>query len=144
MSYENPSVADFKEFFSRDFPYGSDPDTSVLDSDITKAFTMTNVNLNQDLFGDQGTYNIAYYLLSAHYLVTNLQASSQGINGQFNFSEAGKSVGNVSQQFSIPQRLLDNPYFSFLMKTNYGAQYLQLVLPQLSGQMFIARGSTRP
>jgi hypothetical protein len=144
MAYENPSVASFKEFFTRDFPYGSDPDTSVLDSDITKAFTMTNINLNESLFSDQGTYNVAYLLLSAHYLVTNLQASSQGINGQFNFSEQGKSVGGVSQQFAIPQRLLDNPYFSFLMKTNYGAQYLQLVMPLLTGKMFIAPGSTRP
>lgn len=144
MAYSNPSVADFKAFFSRDFPYGTDPNTSILDSDITKAFTFTNVNMNQGLFGDQGSYSIGYNLLSAHYLVMNLRSSSQGINGQFAFLEQSKSVGSVSQSFAIPQRVLDNPDWAVLMKTNYGAQFLQLVLPQLGGQVFISYGSTRP
>lgn len=144
MAYENPSVADFKSFFNRDFPYGTDPETQVLDSDITKAFTMTNVNMNQGLFGYQTSYNIGYLLLSAHYLVMNLRASSQGINGQFNFLESSKGVGSVSEAFAIPQRVLDNPDWAILCKTNYGAQFIQLVLPQLAGNMFIARGSTRP
>lgn len=144
MAYTNPSVADFKAFFNRDFPYGTDPETSVLDSDITKAFTFTNVNFNEALFGDQGSYNVGYLLLSAHYLVMNLRASSQGINGQFAFSENSKSVGNVSQGFAIPQRILDNPDWAILTKTNYGAQFIQLVLPQLAGQIYTVCGSTRP
>lgn len=144
MSYANPSVADFKAFFTRDFPYGTDPNTSVIDADITKAFSLTNVNFNQDLWGDQGSYNIGYFYLSAHYLVMNLRASSQGINGQFNFLQNNKSVGSVSEGFAIPQRVLDNPDWSVLMKTNYGAQYLQLVLPQLAGQIYTVAGSTRP
>ena len=47
MAYTNPSVAQFQSQFSRDFPYGSDPTTSVLDSDITYAFTMVNFNISQ-------------------------------------------------------------------------------------------------
>lgn len=145
MSYQNPSVAQFKEFFSRDFPYGTDPAVAVLDSDITKAFTFVNVGpLNQNFFPDQGAYNIGYLLLAAHYLVMNLQASSQGINGQFSFLEQSKSVGSVSQSFAIPQRVLDNPDWAILMRTNYGAQYLQILIPQLCGQIFISYGSTRP
>lgn len=144
MAYQNPSVADFKEFFTRDFPYGTDPETSVLDSDIAKAFQFVNVNMNQALFADQGSYNIGYLLLSAHYLVMNLRASSQGINGQFSFLEQSKSVGSVSQSFAIPDRVLANPDWAVLMKTNYGAQFIQLILPQLAGQTFISYGSTRP
>lgn len=144
MAFTNPSVADFKSFFSRDFPYGTDPNVSILDSDITKAFTFTNVNVNQDLFADQGSYDIGYQLLSAHYLVTNLRASSQGINGQYNFLQASKGAGAVNEAFSIPQRILDNPELAMLAKTNYGAQFLLLILPQLGGQMWIAYGSTRP
>lgn len=144
MAFSNPSVADFKSFFDRDFPYGTDMATSVLDSDITKAFVMTNVNFNPDFFADQGSYNVGYLLLSAHYLVMNLRASSQGMNGQFNFLQNSKAVGQVSEGFAIPQRILDNPEWAILMKTNYGAQYMQLILPQLSGQIFIAYGSTRP
>ncbi len=144
MAYDNPSVADFKSFFSRDFPYGTDPSVAILDGDIGKAFQFVNINVNQALFSDQGSYNIGYLLLSAHYLVMNLRASSQGINGQFAFLESAKSVGSVSQSFAIPQRVLDNPDWAVLMKTNYGAQFLQLILPQLGGNTFISYGRTLP
>ena len=144
MAYTNPSVADFKAYFFRDFPYGLDPDENVLDVDISKAFQMTNINMNQGLFADQGSYNVGYLLLSAHYLVMNLRASSQGINGQFSFLENSKSVGSVSQSFQIPDRVMANPDWAVLFKTNYGAAFMQLVLPQLAGQIYISYGSTRP
>ena len=145
MAYSNPSIADFKLFFARDFPYGTDPNTSVTDADIAKAFTITNSNgVNQCFFGDQASYTTGYLYLSAHFMVLNLQSSSQGINGQFNWLEQSKSVGSVSQAFAIPQRILDNPEFAFYTKTNYGAMYLQMVLPQLSGNIYTVEGSTRP
>lgn len=144
MPFSNPSVQDFKDYFTRDFPYGTDPATSVLDSDIAKAFQQTNINFSQSLWADQGAYNVGYFLLSAHYLVMNLRMSSQGISGQFAWLETSKSVGNVSQGFQIPQRILDNPEWAWLTKTNYGMEYLALVLPQMAGAVFIAPGSTRP
>lgn len=144
MAFNNPTVDDFKAYFARDFPFGTDINTSVTDADVTKAFGLTNINVSQALWANQESYSIGYNLLSAHYLVMNLRASSQGINGQFSFLEQSKSVGSVSQAFAIPQRVLDNPDWSVLMQTNYGAQYLQLILPQMCGQMFIAPGSTRP
>lgn len=144
MAYDNPTVQEFKDFFNRDFPYGTDVNTSVTDVDIAKAFRFTNAQINQALFDAQENYTLGYMLLAAHCLVTNLRASSQGISGQYSFLEQSKSVGSVSQAFSIPQRILDNPDFAMLAKTNYGAQYLQMLLPLLSGQMAIAYGSTRP
>lgn len=144
MAFAYPSVADFKNYFYRDFPYGTDPNVAVLDQDIAKAFQMTNVNFNQNLWGDQSSFNVGYFLLSAHYLVMNLRMSSQGINGQFSFLEQSKGVGNVNQSFAIPQRVLDNPDWAVLMKTNYGAQYLQLILPQLAGQIYPIAGRTLP
>lgn len=142
--FVNPSVNDFKTQFTRDFPYGTDPNVSVLDSDITSSFLYTNVNINQELFPDQGTYTLAYNLLSAHYLVMNIRSSSQGMNGQFNFLQTSKGAGPVNEAFSIPQRVLDNPYWSMLTKTNYGALYLQILLPQLAGQIYNAFGTTLP
>lgn len=136
MAYNNPSVADFKNQFVRDFPYGTDKDKNVLDSDIATAFQSTNFNINQALFTDQGSYTYAYLLLAAHNMVLNLRASSQGINGQYNWLQSSKGVGSVSESFSIPDRILANPYLASLTKTNYGAQYLSLVLPLLAGQMF--------
>lgn len=144
MAYTNPTVSDFKNYFTRDFPYGTNPDTSVTDTDIAKAQQMANIAINQGLWGDQGSYNIGYNYLTAHYLVMELRSSTQGVNGQFAFLESSKSVGSVSQSFAIPQRVLDNPDWSMLMKTNYGAQYLQLVLPQLCGNMFSVCGRTLP
>lgn len=136
MAFQNPSVADFKNQFVRDFPYGTDISVNVLDADISYAFQVVNVNINQGMFADQGSYTLGYNLLAAHNLVLNIRASSQGINGQWNWLENSKSVGSVSQAFSIPQWILDNPLMSQLTKTNYGALFLQLVLPQLTGAMF--------
>jgi hypothetical protein len=144
VAFENPSVAEFKAYFYRDFPYGEDMETDIIDADITKAFGQTNFNINEDLFSDQGSYTIGYLLLAAHYLVVDIRMSSQGINGKYSWLEQSKSVGSVSQSFAIPQRILDDPYMAALAQTNYGAKYLQLLLPQLAGQIFAVRGSTRP
>lgn len=140
MAFNNPSVGEFKNQFIRDFPYGTDPKISVLDADITYAFQYANTNINQGLFADQGTYSLCYNLLSAHYLVLNLRSSSQGINGQYNWLQNSKAVGAVNEAFTIPQWVLDNPYLAMFSKTNYGAQYLSLLLPQLIGQTFAAYG----
>ena len=142
--FTNPGVADFKTFFTRDFPYGTDPNASVLDTDIAKAFQFTNINMNKQLFDCQASYNVGYLLLSAHYLVMNLRASSQGLSGQFNFLQQSKNVGQVAEAFGIPQRILDNADWSMLCKTNYGAQFIQLVLPQMGGQIWNAYGTTLP
>lgn len=143
LAYTNPSVQNFKDYFYRDFPYGTDQNSQVLDQDITKAFQMVNVNMNEGLFGNQGSYDVGYLLLSAHYLVMNLRASSQGINGQFNFLQVSKGVGSVNEAFSIPQRILDNPDWSMLSKTNYGMSFLQLIIPQMAGAMWFIPGTTR-
>lgn len=144
MAYLNPTITDFKEYFTRDFPYGTDPETSVLDSDIGKAYGQVNFAINPALFSNQTDYTLGYLWLAAHWLVTDLRASSQGISGKYNWLESSKSVGSVSQGFTIPQRILDNPLFAMYSGTSYGAKYLQLLLPGLTGQVFIAPGRTLP
>src|SRR6185312_1199918 len=104
MAFTNPTVADFKNYYVRDFPYGTDPNVAILDSDIANAMVMTNINFSSDLWSDQGSYNVGYLLLTAHYLVMNIRSSSQGINGQFNFLQQSKNVGSVAEAFGIPQR----------------------------------------
>lgn len=135
MAYQYPSVADFQNQFLRDFPYGVDKNTSVLDSDIANAFVQANMNINQGLFPDQGTFTFCYNLLAAHYLVLSIRSSSQGINGQYNWIQNNKSVGGVSEGFQVPDRIAANPFFTMLTKTNYGARYLELLLPALTGKM---------
>lgn len=143
MSYLRPTIADFKAQFSRDFVYGTD-NTKVQDSDITKAFAQTEASINEGISDDQTFFSLVYLYLSAHWLVMDLRMSSQGVAGQFSWAESSKAVGNVSQSFSIPQRILDNPNYSYLTKSNYGAKYLMLILPALSGQIFSVCGGTNP
>lgn len=144
MSFTNPQPSDFQVQFVRDFPYGTDANVSVLTSDIAYAMQMTNMTINQGLFPDQASYSLAYNLLSAHFLVLNLRASSQGLNGQYNWMQNSKGVGAVNEAFTIPQRIIDNPDFAQYFKTNYGAQYMQLVWPLLSGPYMAVCGRSHP
>ena len=141
--FNNPTVTEFKTYFFRDFPYGSTLDT-VTDQDISNALQDAAINFNSDFWADQNAYTTGFLLLSAHMMVMALRASTQGIAGQYNWLDASKSVGSVSESFSIPQRILDNPEFAMLTKTTYGAKFLFLVLPQLCGNIFVSFGRTLP
>lgn len=143
MAYVQPTVADFKAFFTRDFPYGATEDT-VMDADITRAISTTAINFNEAFFGTQDTYATGFLLLAAHFLVMNLRASSQGIAGGYSWLQTSKAAGNVSEGFQIPEEILKNPVYAMLSKTNYGAQYLMLILPQMAGQVFTVCGGTQP
>ncbi len=140
--YTDPTVADFKNYFDRDFPYSDDIALGVTDNDITKAQDQTRLIINPDLFCKQEEYTYGFELLSAHLLVLNIRQSSQGLSGQFEWVQSSKSVGSVSEGLSIPPRILENPDFAILAKTNYGAQYLFFILPRIAGQMFTVLGRT--
>lgn len=142
MAYTVPTASDFKAHFTRDFPYGS-TDTTVMDSDITKAIAEAAVNFNESLWESQAVFTLAYLYLTAHYLVTDLRASSQGIAGSYSWLTGSKSVGSVSEGFSIPQKILDNPHLAMLSKTNYGAKFLSLALPRLVGNVVHVAGETQ-
>lgn len=136
-----PTVQNFKTYFHRDFPFGEDPD-SVMDIDIEKALDLAKCNINMSIFCEQDCFNVAYLNLAAHFLVTNLRNSSQGLNGQYAWLTTSKSVGNVSIGSSVPQEILNNPLLAMYSKTNYGAMYLQLLAPLLTGVIFTVPGRT--
>ena len=140
--YTQPTVASFQAYFNRDFPYGNSDLTTVQDADINKAISMMENSINPRLFSNQNIYTQGALLLSAHYLVQNLRASSQGIAGKFEWLNTGKGVGAVNSQFQIPDRLLENPELAMLSSTYYGVQFLYIVLPLLTGQMFAVQGAT--
>lgn len=142
MAYTNPTLTDFKAYFQRDFPFSNTDLSTVQDGDITKAISQMENLINPCLFNNQNIYTQGALLLSAHFLVQNLRASSQGIAGKFEWLVNSKSVANVSAGFSIPDRLMENPQLAMLVSTTYGTQYLYIVLPQLTGQMFAVDGGT--
>lgn len=142
--YTTPTVDDFKAYFVRDFVYGTDINTNVLDQDISNALNESSAFVNVDFFATQLAFNVGFLNLGAHFMVMSLRAATQGTSGQFPWLQASKGVGNVNESYNIPQRILDNPELAMLSKTNYGAKYLFLILPQLSGQIFTVCGGTRP
>lgn len=141
--FTQPTVSDFKNYFVRDFPYGL-TQQNVMDSDIARAQDEANFNFSPQFYDSQINYNIGFNYLTAHFLVMDLRASSQGVAGQFSWLTSSKSVASVSEGIAIPQRILDNPEFAYLTKTPYGTKYLMLLLPQLSGQMFTVWSRTNP
>ncbi len=140
-NFTNPSVSDFKQYFTRDFQYGTTSD-KVTDTDISTALGDSSVFVNPDLYQTQDIYDTGFLLLGAHFLVMNLRAANNGLQGQFPWMQQSKSVGSVAESFAIPQRIMDNPEYAMLTKTYYGAKFLFMILPQLSGQIFTVCGRT--
>jgi hypothetical protein len=143
MAYTNPTVADFKAYFTRDFIYGT-TSTTVNDSDISKALAQASFNFNEALFATQSGYTLCFLWLTAHYLCIDMQASSQGLSGKAQWLVNSHSVGNVSESYAIPQRILDSPEFTMYATTAYGVKFLSLIIPNLSGQIFSVEGATHP
>lgn len=142
MSYVIPSTADFKSFFTRDFPFGTDVNLHVLDSDLTRASAEVSASINEGLFPSQEVFDIGFNYLTAHNLVVNIRNSTAGLSGQYEWAQASKSVGSVSVGLAIPQDILNDPQFAWLTQTTYGAKYLEMVYPLLKGLMFAVEGST--
>lgn len=144
MSYTALTIAAFKTRFDRDFAYAVDQTdkSKVRDADITIAFTQAAANFNEALFANQATFSEAFALLSAHFLCVNLLASTQGLGGSAQWLTNAKAVGNVSESFSIPERIMRSPFLSALSKTLYGMNYLSIITPLLVGNVACVRGET--
>lgn len=150
MLYSNPGVGDFQNKWFRDFPFDSlavptwNIDQVLLPADVMNAFLMVNTLLKVTLFLDQPSYLQGYFLLAAHYLCINSVRASQGINGQYNELQASKGVGPASESFTIPELWAKNPLFAGWAKTNYGRDYLNMIVGNLAGPMSSAFGQTKP
>ena len=140
--YTIPTVTNFKEYFVRDFPYGTDIDENVLDADIQRAIDQMDSTINEEIFCDQEEFTLGALLLAAHFLCINIKASSTGLSGSFEWATNSRSVGSVSVSEQIPSAMTENPLFAWYSKTNYGAQYLMMIYPKLSGMMFNVAGAT--
>jgi hypothetical protein len=140
---DKPTVSDFKTFFSRDFPFGTDPDKNVLDADVSKAFLQTDAKFNEDFFSTQNEFTLGYLYLSAHLLCMNLRASNAGFAGSFTWGTTSQSVGSVSVSTNLPGNIMNNPMWAWLVSTNYGVEYLIMILPELIAPFGIAAGGTK-
>lgn len=139
------TVAEFKAWFSRDFPYSEDGDlTGITDADILKAFAEASMNYNSSFFETEDQKKLGFLYLAAHYLVIDIQNSTQGLNGKYEGIMSNKSVGSVSVGYQIPDWVTSSPIYSLLSQSKYGMKYLSLIIPQLVGNVVSVRGATHP
>jgi hypothetical protein len=147
MTLDQILVADFKEFYSKDFPYYQGSGCSkefVTDADINKAFLEAKANFNDSLFSSDDTLKLCYLYLTAHYLVTDFQIAAGGLNSVGYNQVASRAVGSVSESYQIPDWAVNNPVLSAYGTTRYGQKYLSLIRPLLIGNVGLAIGYTTP
>lgn len=143
MPYTIPTIAEFKTYFDRDFPYGLDTDPKkVRDKDIQQALDQTPIAFADGLMVSQSMFTICYMLLTAHFLCENIRSAASGAYGQFSWLQQSKSAGDVSESFAIPQKILNSPFLSALATTKYGARYLAFISPYLIGNVDLAFGDS--
>jgi hypothetical protein len=144
VAYTQPTIANFKTRFDRDFAYAVDQTdmAKVRDADITIGLTQASANFNPNLFASQAVFTEAFLLLTAHFLCVNLLASSQGLGGSAQWLTSSKAVGNVSESFAVPERILHSPFLAALSKTVYGMTYLTIISPLLVGNVALQQGDT--
>ena len=115
----------------------------VCDLDITNAYAEACITFNDTLFVADDDMILGYLYLSAHYLVNDLNAGGLDSGGTTGLANS-RSVGNVSESYSIPQAYLDSIIYSFYAKSSYGLKYLNMIVPRLAGNIVTACGATQP
>jgi len=115
----------------------------VQDRDITNAFAEAQIVFNQTLFSEDPKIKLGYLYLTAHYLVNDLKAAQGGISSGAQMPLTGRSVGNVSENYQIPERYLKNPAYAFYITSAYGFKYLSMIQGKLVGNMAVLPTSGR-
>lgn len=149
---EDITVDDFKSYFYRDFEYAKPlgaahptpgcPKEFVTDFDIQKAFKEAIINFNPGIFSYDEQLEVSFLYLSAHYLVNDLQTASQGVNSVGYAPVNSRSVGSVSESYTLPDWMAQDPYLSNFTTTRYGQKYLSLIKPLLIGNVQVYLGWT--
>lgn len=107
------------------------------DEDILNAYNEAKVNFNENLFPNKETALMVFLYLAAHYLTVDFN-NALGI-GQLGITTS-KSVGSVSESYTIPNWLLNNSALSPYATTGYGIKYASLIRPYLIGNVMVVKG----
>lgn len=124
--------------------YITDIDNYIADQDITNAFAEAMVLFNQALFATDATQKLGFLYLAAHFLCNDINAARGGVNSTGRFMMTSRTVGSVSESYQVPQQFLDNPNLASYMTSAYGAKYLNMILPQLTGNVRAVWGGSQP
>lgn len=108
------------------------------DSDIENAFQEAIINFNETLFDDKDV-KLLFLYLSAHYLTVDFNNALGNNNIGIMTS---KSVGSVSQGYTIPKWISESSGLSVYASTGYGIKYASLIKPYLIGNVMLVQGAT--
>lgn len=143
------TVQEFKDYFYRDFPFAPDTDPNntdyIIDKDIEKAINEANLSFNENLFNLDSSdkyAKIAFFYLVAYYLLIDISNAQLGLNSKFQGLVSSKSVGDVSESYTIPNWILESPVFSQFSQNGYGMKYLSFLAPRLRGNILTVAGAT--
>lgn len=144
--FDKLTVKDFKKQFPRFTPtYLTDdvPEEEELnytrDDDILNAYQEAKVNFNEGLFPNEETALMVFLYLTAHYLTVDFN-NALGVNNVGILTS--KSVGSVSEGYSIPTWLMNSNALSPYATTGYGVKYASLIRPYLIGNVLLFNGAT--
>ena len=108
------------------------------DDDITNAIAEANVNFNEGLFTNLEAAKLVFMYLVAHYLTIDFR-NALGSN-QIGITTS-RSVGSVSENYTVPNWILNNAGLAPYATTGYGIKYATLIRPYLIGNFFVVKGS---
>lgn len=137
------TIEDWRKIADEDGKPINDVNDYVNDTDIQKAFDDATCGFNTSLFND-AEFKTAFLYLAAHCLCLNIRTAMQGVMSKGEFNSSSKSVGAVSESYTIPQSYLKDPILSHYTKTNYGLKYLSMAIPKIQGNVTVAYGATTP
>ena len=163
--FKTVTVEQFKAYFFRDFSflplyvegqtywngdivyYNNNFYKSLIDDNTTSPDNAENWqkvkgNIN-DYVQDKDIERAMSQALStsnARFGIDDLNTASSG--GGFVGITTSKSVGDVSEGYTIPQWVTDNPVFSIFTQNGFGLKYLSLILPYISCPILFSRGGT--
>ncbi|GHU26645.1 hypothetical protein FACS1894152_1700 [Bacilli bacterium] len=119
----------------------------VLDSDIARAMIQAEGNFCSLLFNRtvEELYREYFLLLTAHYLLMDYGMVSNDLG---DYSSSGvmvsKSIGGVSASYSLPNYMMEDPFFYELSKNPFGRKYLDYISKNRHGHIMVFQGYTNP
>jgi hypothetical protein len=119
-------------------------DNYILDTDINNAFAEAQMLLNQGLFGSDAQVKIGYLYLTAHLLANSIRTASQGVQSVGGMIVNSRTVGGVTEAYTVPQDYIDDPVLAVYTSSGYGMKYLGMVIPALRGNIGVVGGWTNP
>ncbi len=145
MDLDTITIDDFKARFTRDFNYTA-PDNPdyVSDQDITNGFGEAQAAINQGLFSSDAVITLAYLLLTAHFVCSDLRAAAAGVWAPGAMPISSSGMGAASESYQIPEAYSKNPLLAMYTQTAYGMRYLQMALPNMTGNVVVVAGATQP